>query len=283
MAISRRGSYTLAPRSAFEVQGMARYKVRLDDGSEIVLELQAVKDWYTQGLLTRDSPVLRPGSSQWLPLVRALNLVSAPPAAPSAPPRPASMRRSRPPATLPGPALRLALVLLVAVVVAVLAWRLWPAPNAPAGASAATTPDPKLSLDQLRAESVAAVAREVPLFSASTADRLVRLSEAQALAPEEAFRRGFRYAALGIAFLPSAEAREMSSLTAAAYARLSARERAQMGAYLDKVKANRVTTAQEDREAAAVMKRALQGFPAARLERIRQLYGKAMEAGLARG
>jgi hypothetical protein len=260
---------------------MARYKVRLDDGSEIVLELQAVKDWYTQGLLTRDSPVLKPGTNQWLPLVRALNLVSAAPAASApAPPRPAAARRGDP---LPwGAALRLGLVLLVATGVAVAAWRFWPAPQAPPPPPAAT-PDPKLSLDHLRAESVAAVAREVPLFSEATAERLVRMSEAQALAPEEAFRRGFRFAALGIGSLPSPEAKEMSSLTAAAYARVSARERSQMAAYLEKVKSNRNTTAKEDRDAATIMKRALQGFPAARLLRIQQLYGKAVEAGLARG
>lgn len=265
---------------------MARYKVRLDDGSEIVLELQAVKDWYTQGLLTRDSPVLKPGTSQWLPLVRALNLVSAAPAPSSAPaataPRPAAARERGGPA-ISGAALGLALVLLVATGVAVAGWWFWPAGGAPAEVAPAATPDPRLTLDHLRAQSVAAAAAEVPLFPEATIDRLVRMSEAQALAPEEAFRRGFRHAAKGITFLPSPEAREMSSLTAAAYGRVSARERSQMGAYLDKVKSNRVTTPQEDREAAAIMKRALKGFPAARLQRIQQLYGKAVEVSLARG
>jgi len=263
---------------------MARYKVRLDDGSEIVLELQAVKDWYTQGLLTRDSPVLKPGTSQWVPLVRALNLVPAAPAAsaPSPLQRSAPAPRPRAGASSARPALRLVLAALVASGAAAAAWRFWPAGSDPAAAPA-PAPDPKLSLDHLRGESVAAVVREVPLFSAATADRLVRLSEAQALAPEEAFRRGFRYAALGVSLLPSSEAREMSALTAAAYARLSARERSQMGVYLEKVKANRVTTPKEDRDAAAIMKRALQGFPAGRLERIQQLYGKAIETGLPRG
>ncbi len=56
---------------------MRQHKVRLDDGSEIALDLQAVKDWYAQGLLKRDSPVLKPGAKQWLPLDRALDLPSA--------------------------------------------------------------------------------------------------------------------------------------------------------------------------------------------------------------
>jgi hypothetical protein len=56
---------------------MRQHKVRLDDGSEIPLDLQKLKDWYAQGLLRRDSPVLRPGAKQWLPLNRALDLPSA--------------------------------------------------------------------------------------------------------------------------------------------------------------------------------------------------------------
>jgi hypothetical protein len=55
---------------------MRRHKVRLDDGSEIDLDVQAIKDWYAQGLLKRDSPVLKPGAKQWLPLNRALDLPS---------------------------------------------------------------------------------------------------------------------------------------------------------------------------------------------------------------
>ena len=38
------------------------------------LDLQAVKDWRSQGLLTRESPVLKPGSKKWLPLHQALEL-----------------------------------------------------------------------------------------------------------------------------------------------------------------------------------------------------------------
>jgi len=56
---------------------MRQHKVRLDDGSEIALDVQAIKDWYAQGLLKRDSPVLKPGAKQWMPLNRALDLPSA--------------------------------------------------------------------------------------------------------------------------------------------------------------------------------------------------------------
>lgn len=45
------------------------YKVRLPDGSEIgPLSLEELKDWLARGLIGRDSPVLRPNGSRWLPL-----------------------------------------------------------------------------------------------------------------------------------------------------------------------------------------------------------------------
>lgn len=262
---------------------MARYKVRLDDGSEIVLELQAVKDWYTQGLLTRDSPVLKPGSSQWLPLVRALQLVEPSGGAggkPVSAPSPAPFPRPRAGGGSSGSAMRLALILVVGVGAALGAWQFLG--RGPAASVPAAAVEPHFSLDQLRADSVEAITREVPLFPAATAERLVRSSAAQALAPEEAFRRGFTAAAQGASSLPAAEARELSALTSSAYARVSAKERSQMGVYLAKLRSGRLTTQAEDREASGIMKRALQGFPPSRLLRIQQLYATAVEAGLAR-
>ncbi len=263
--------------------GMARYKVRLDDGSEINLELQAVKDWYTQGLLTRDSPVLKPGSSQWVPLVRALQLVEPSAGSPKPAPGPSPPPFPRPRAGGEGSGLaaRVALLVVVGGGAVFGAWQLLGRGESTAQAPPPTL-EPRLSLDQLRAQSVEVIAREVPLFPAATADRLVRSSEAQAMAPEEAFRRGFSAAARGASSLPATEAREMSSLTSTAYSRVSAKERSLMGAYLGKVRIGRPTTQAEDREASAIMKRALQGFPAARLARIQQLYAKAIESGLSR-
>jgi hypothetical protein len=260
---------------------VARYKVRLDDGSEIVLELQAVKDWYTQGLLTRDSPVLKPGSSQWLPLVRALQLVDpgSSRALPKTSPPPAPRRSGDGGGA--GAALRMALVLLVAAGVVAGGLYAWSLRGDAAAVEAPTvTAAPQLTLDQLREQSVANVTREVPLFGAATAEKLVRSSEAQALSPEEAFRRGFGAAVRGVSKLKPAEARELSSLTSSVYARVSAGERSKIGAYLEKLKSGRPTTAQEDRDAAAVWKRGLTGFPAAKLARLQELYAGAIDAGL---
>jgi hypothetical protein len=51
------------------------YKVRIADGSEIGgMDLAAVKSWYAQGLLNKDSPVLKPGTKRWSTLAEALDL-----------------------------------------------------------------------------------------------------------------------------------------------------------------------------------------------------------------
>jgi hypothetical protein len=52
------------------------YKVRIADGSEIgPMDQQAVRNWYDQGLLESDSPVLPPGAKHWVPLAKAMDLV----------------------------------------------------------------------------------------------------------------------------------------------------------------------------------------------------------------
>jgi hypothetical protein len=51
------------------------YKVRIADGSEIgPMDLEAVKSWYAQGLLQKDSGVLKPGSNRWTTLGHVLDL-----------------------------------------------------------------------------------------------------------------------------------------------------------------------------------------------------------------
>jgi hypothetical protein len=58
------------------------YKVRIADGSEIgPLDLNAVKSWYAQGLINKDSAVLRPGSNRWTTLGQVLDLKASAPSA----------------------------------------------------------------------------------------------------------------------------------------------------------------------------------------------------------
>jgi len=45
------------------------YKVRLGDGSEIgPMDLDTLRGWYVQGLISKASPVMAPGSSRWITL-----------------------------------------------------------------------------------------------------------------------------------------------------------------------------------------------------------------------
>ncbi len=54
------------------------YKVRIADGSEIGnMDLEAVKSWYAQGLLHKDSGVLKPGSNRWSTIGQVLDLKSS--------------------------------------------------------------------------------------------------------------------------------------------------------------------------------------------------------------
>jgi hypothetical protein len=51
------------------------YKIRLDVGSEIgPMDLQAVKDWLAQGLITKESMVQRPGANRWARAAEVLDL-----------------------------------------------------------------------------------------------------------------------------------------------------------------------------------------------------------------
>jgi hypothetical protein len=51
------------------------YKIRLGDGSEIgPMDREAVRAWYSQGLATKETPVLMPDSKRWVPLAQAIEL-----------------------------------------------------------------------------------------------------------------------------------------------------------------------------------------------------------------
>ncbi len=56
----------------------AGYKVRLSDGSEIgPLDRPTLEQWYAQGSLDRNSPVLKPGGNRWISLSEVLDLAPA--------------------------------------------------------------------------------------------------------------------------------------------------------------------------------------------------------------
>jgi len=80
------------------------YKVRLGDGSEIgPMDLDTLRGWYVQGLITKQSPVMPPGSSRWTTLgetneMRGFDRGVAAPGSPrgSAGPRPSAGPRTAP-------------------------------------------------------------------------------------------------------------------------------------------------------------------------------------------
>lgn len=54
---------------------MAAFKVRLEDGSEMgPLDMEMLRSWYQQGLVTRGSKVRRTNGKQWVPLVDAVDI-----------------------------------------------------------------------------------------------------------------------------------------------------------------------------------------------------------------
>ncbi|HET9316247.1 MAG TPA: hypothetical protein VFQ51_11705 [Vicinamibacteria bacterium] len=68
------------------------YKVRLGDGSEIgPMDLDTLRGWYVQGLITRESAVMLPGSTRWTTLgeTNEMRSFKSGMGRPSAPPRPA--------------------------------------------------------------------------------------------------------------------------------------------------------------------------------------------------
>jgi hypothetical protein len=62
------------------------------------------------------------------------------------------------------------------------------------------------------------------------------------------------------------------------YAALSAKERTRLGAYLNKLKTGVMTTLEEDRELAAVMKKGVLKLPPQRMARLQALFDKAIRA-----
>src|SRR5258706_2138641 len=75
------------------------YKLRLPDGSEIgPMDLQAVKDWYTQGLVSKNDAVLKPGAKTWSKVGEVLELQDLRTGKRAAvAPTPAPVARRRPP------------------------------------------------------------------------------------------------------------------------------------------------------------------------------------------
>lgn len=255
------------------------HKIRLPDGSVIHLDRSALQSWRQRRLIGDQDLVQPPGSTRWVPLAEVLGLGQA--AArprPTTPARAAPRRRPQWGRWMRTAAAALAVSALAAAVwLTYPRWRpLLPAHHAKQAAAAVEAPPPQDPL--LRA--IAAVTQESPHLSPRVVEALMTRSAAGVLDPPEAFRRAYFQAGRGSASLNTGEAREFRNLNSALYTALSGGERARLGAYLERVRAQRPTAPQEDAEMCRSVKTAVLRLPERQRERLRILFEKAIVAGL---
>jgi hypothetical protein len=126
------------------------------------------------------------------------------------------------------------------------------------------------------------VIAEVPHLSASSVETLMGRSAAGILEPAEVFRRSWDLASRGLPALDQRESNELSNLIGALYARVAGRDRQRLAGYVARVRAREQTPPAEDQAMSAVMKAAVEKMPALQQQRLRELFEKALAAGLGR-
>ncbi len=255
------------------------HKVRLPDGSVIHLDRNALLSWRQRRLIGDQDLVQPPGSTRWVPLAEVLG--SAQPA----PHRPATAVRSikhRPPRDW-GRWLRMGAATVAAVAVVGGVWwtypRWRPLLSNPRSEPPAAENQPAAALDPF-SRAVMAVVQESPHLTPRAIEELLKRSAAGVLDPPEAFRRAYFQAGRGLPSLTAGEAREFRDLNANLYTALAAGDRARLGTYLDRVRAQRPTRPQEDAQMCRLVRTAVLRLPERQRERLRVLFEKAIVAGL---
>jgi len=130
---------------------------------------------------------------------------------------------------------------------------------------------------RLRA-AVEAVVAGVPHLSAPAAEQLMSQSEARVLEPDQAFRRSVVALARLLPSLSKDETRELTGLTTATYAGVPWAVRSRLASYVERVRKSATTRPEEDREMAALMKKAEERLTPARRLRLQAYYEKAIRA-----
>jgi hypothetical protein len=141
------------------------------------------------------------------------------------------------------------------------------------------------SVGQVGQRAQAAMQRviaEVPHLSPSSVETLMGRSAAGVLEPAEVFRRSWDLASRGLPALDKRESNELSNLIGVLYARVAGRDRQRLSGYVARVRAREQTRPDEDQAMGGVMKAAVDKMPALQQQRLRELFEKAIAAGLAR-
>jgi hypothetical protein len=141
------------------------------------------------------------------------------------------------------------------------------------------------SVGQVGQRAQAAMQRviaEVPHLSASSVETLMGRSAAGILEPAEVFRRSWDLASRGLPALDKRESNELSNLIGVLYGRVAGRDRQRLAGYVARVRAREQTPPDEDQAMCAVMKAAVDKMPALQQQRLRDLFEKALAAGLGR-
>jgi hypothetical protein len=123
------------------------------------------------------------------------------------------------------------------------------------------------------------VADVAPHLSPAAVRALLDRYPNRKLTPTDVFRLGHRWSFAGVSALTPAEVEDLSRLTAALYGGMGARDRARLGAYQERVRAEQPTTAAEDAEMAAAMKAGTSKLPPESLQRLQELLEKAIAVG----
>jgi hypothetical protein len=125
-------------------------------------------------------------------------------------------------------------------------------------------------------QAVQNVTLAVPHLSPAAAEILMGQSQARVLEPDQAFRRAMEAAARALPTWSKDDAQDFAQITAAAYASLTAQDRKALANYVDRVRAQQLTSPDDDREMSRLMRGAVLRLPAAQRERLQALYEHAI-------
>jgi hypothetical protein len=134
------------------------------------------------------------------------------------------------------------------------------------------TPIVSQGLNQLLRE----VAATAPHLSPAAVKALLGRYPDRKLTASDAFRLGHRWSVKGLELLTPGEVQEMGQVTTVLFQGVPARDRARLGAYLERIRFDRPSTRAEDEEMARVMKVGTDKLPPESLRKLQTLLEKGI-------